>query len=331
MRIRVGQLAAAVGAALVLITWLSVIRTVYAPRQRSSVAARTTVQIVAAVVLRAARLARPDARERLMDFCAPVSLLLMGAVWGAAFIAGFALLAYGTAGIPFSGLSLERFVTLSSGAGVLAAVATVSCLLLLASFTAHVVDIMAAYGRRDRPVEQLAARVTQTPDAELVLTDYLQTGSRDHLDTMFADWSAWLADVQSTHLSFPSMPYLRPVGSLCWAKAALIVLDCAAITEAVAPHWAPPNTRPLLDIGGKCLPRLAMELGEQKTRSPISFHGREARDFRETFRTVVKAGLPSECDEETAERAFLDIRLEYAPYVISIAERLLYHVLSGKD
>ncbi|MGH3170109.1 MAG: hypothetical protein ACRDN0_30025 [Trebonia sp.] len=303
----------------------------YTPRQRSSIAARTTVQIVAAVVLRTARPARSDFRERLLDFCAPGSLLLMGAVWAASSTAGFALLAGGIAGIPFSGFSVERLLALRSGDSVLTVIAIVSGLLFLASFTAHVLRILAAYGRRDGPVERLAARATETPDAELVLTDYLRTGSRDHLDTMFADWSAWLADVQSTHLSFPAMPYLRPVGTLCWAKAALIVLDCAAITEAVAPHWAPPNTRPLLDIGGKCLPRLAMQLGEQKSRSPISFHGREARDFRETFRAVVKAGLPPECDEKTAEQAFLDIRLEYAPYVISISERLLYHVLRNED
>jgi hypothetical protein len=306
------------GAALVATTWLSVIRTVFTPRQRSSVLARGTVRVVAAVIRLPARRTRGELRERIQDLCTPTSLLATGGIWVAATGAGFSLLAWAFYGSPASLYSTP------SGDAALAAAALLSGTLMLAAFTTHLIAVMAAYTRREGLVTRLAARATQTPDADFVLADYMRTGSRDHLDEMFAEWSTWLADVQTTHLSYPAIAYMRPFGSLCWAKAALIVLDCAAIAEATAPDWAPPNTRPLLTIGGYCLPRLARQLGEREDRFPVSYHGREMNSFRDTYRLAVKAGLPAERSEVDAEAAFIRLRIDYAPYVIAIGERLLY-------
>jgi hypothetical protein len=315
---------AAAGAVLVLLSWQSAIRTVFTPRQRSSLVARCTVGLVAAILREPARLVRGGYRERILDYCAPLSLLLMGIAWLASATAGFVMLAWGAAGASLAG-GVTGFFALRAGGSVLVAIAVLSTVLMFATLTTHLVDVTAAYGRREDPVTRLAVQATESPDAEVVLADYLRTGSRDHLDSMFGEWSAWLADVQTTHLSYPSLAYLRPHGSLCWAKAALIVLDCAAITEATAPNWAPPNTRPLLAIGSYCLPRLALQLGEDESRSPVSYHGREMRPFAETFRLAVKAGLPAERNEGAAEMAFLAIRIKYAPCAIAIGERLLYH------
>lgn len=315
-----GQLTAALGAVLVLVTWLTVIRTVYAPGQRSTLAARCTVLLVGSVTFRIGRLLRDCARERLLELCAPVSLLLMGAVWVGASTAGFALLAEGIDG-SFFGLLFPAGA--AAGDRVLALAALVSCGLVLASFGAHVARVVAAGERRDHPLVRLGARVTETANAEFMLVDYLRTGSRDRLDSQFARWSAWLADLDASHQSYPALPYLRSGGSLSWADAALVVLDCAAIVQAIAPGWAPPNTGPLLAVGRCSLPRLAGQLGQQRSRSPVSFHGREARDFGATFQTVVEAGLPSERDRASAERTFLDIRIAYAPYAVSIVECLM--------
>jgi hypothetical protein len=313
------MLIGALGAALVATTWLSVIRTVFTPRQRSSLLARSTVRVVAAVVRVPALRTHGELRERIQDLCTPTSLLATGGIWVAATGAGFALLAWAIDGSPAS------LYTNPADDAALTAVALLSGALMLATFTTHLIAVMAAYTRREGPVTRLAARATQTPDADLVLADYLRTGSRGHLDEMFAEWSTWLADVQTTHLSYPAIAYMRPFGSLCWAKAALIVLDCAAITEATAPGWAPPNTRPLLTIGGYCLPRLARQLGDHEDRFPVSYHGREMNSFPDTYRIAVKAGMPPERSQADAEAAFIRLRINYAPYVIAIGERLLYH------
>jgi len=321
-----GHAAAAVlGAALILISWLSVIRTVFTPRQRSSLVARLTPRLIARVFWIPARRVGPGLRERLQDLCMPASMLLMGSAWFVSATAGFALLSWSAERIPFTAAGLAGFFSLRSAGAGLAAVALLSTVLMIAAFATHVVRIMAAYDRREGPVARLAAQATRAPDAEVVLADYLRTGSRDHLDSMFAEWSIWLADIQATHLAFPGMSYLRPASELCWAKAALIVLDCAALTDASAPGWAPPNTRPLLIIGSRCLQRLAQQLGAAANRAPVSFHGREEQPFGRTFLPALKAGLPQERDEDSAEEAFLSTRLQYAPYAAAIGERLLYH------
>jgi hypothetical protein len=311
-----------------VLSWLSVMRTVITPRQRSSIAARWTIRVVFSTIRVPARKVHNGLRERLQDLCTPLSLFLMGGIWVISSLLGFALLAWGSQGIPFTTSGLGGFFLLRSAGAGLAALALLSTVLTLSAFTAHLLRITAAYSRRESTVVRLAARATAPPDAEIVLADYLRTGSRDHLDSMFAEWSAWLADVQASHLAFPSMAYMRPTGELCWAKAAVIVLDCAALTDASAPAWAPPNTRPLLAIGSRCLQRLAQQIGFGESRSPVSFHGREGQPFEDSFRIAVKAGLPQERDEDAAAAAFLRSRLRYAPYAIAIAERLLYHDVS---
>jgi hypothetical protein len=317
-------LVAFLGAALALGTWLSIIRTVFTPRERSSLLARCVVRFVATAIRAPARLAHDGLRERILDYIAPLSLILTGLAWVVTGTGGFALLAWSTQHVRLSAGGLAAFFLMRSDGVGLAVAAALSAAFILSSFTAHVLQVMIAYARREGPVARLAAQATQSPDAEVVLADYLRTGSRDHLDTMFGEWSAWLADLQASHLSYPAMPYFRPMSGLCWAKAALIVLDCAAIAEAGAPEWAPPNTRPLLAIGSSCLPRLAAQMGERETLSPVSYHGRETRPFADTFRLARKAGLPAERDERDAEAAFLRIRIRYAPYVIALGDRLLY-------
>jgi hypothetical protein len=317
--------ASALGAVLILASWLSVMRTVVTPRQRSSLAARLTLRLVTGVIRLPARVARHGLREWLQDLCTPVSLLLMGSVWIVSATAGFALLAAGIQGVPFTVRGLAGFFLMRSAGAGLAAAGWLSGALMLAAFSSHLVRVTAAYSRREGPVARLAARATRPPDAEVVLADYLRSGSRDHLDGMFAEWSGWLADVQTSHLAFPAMLYLRPASDLCWAKAALIVLDCAALTEAAAPEWAPPNTRPLLTMGSRCLHLLALELGAVESPAPVSFHGREELPFGKTFRLAVEAGLPVERSEEAAGVAFLSLRLKYAPYPAAIGDQLLYH------
>jgi hypothetical protein len=150
----------------------------------------------------------------------------------------------------------------------------------------------------------------------------MRGGSRDHLGTLFGDWAGWLADTQATHLGYPVLAYYRSI-DLCWTKAALIILDCAALTQACAPEWAPPDTVPLLSAGSRCLQGIAAQLGISLPRIPVSYHGREACPFNGTIGKVRKAGLPMETDEDTAQAEFQRLRVQYAPFANAIVEQLL--------
>ena len=311
--------------ALVSVVWLSVLRTVFTPRRRTTMAARGTTHVVATVLLTVARRLPGQARERLLDLCTPAALFVMAVCWLVAAELGFAMLAWAIADVSWRPDSLADFFLLRSAGTPLAALALLSTGLLLATFTTHLVRVTDAYSRRELPVIRLAGEASRPPDAEAVLAHYLRTGSRDHLDNMFAEWASWLADIQGTHVEYPSLTYSRPAGELCWIKAAVIVLDAAALTQAIAPSWSPPHTRTLIAAGTRSMQLVAAQTGVVLHPLPISLHGREENGFAETIDLAVQAGLPREQDECITWATFQDLRIRYAPHAAAVASRLLYH------
>src|SRR3984957_15295550 len=109
---------AAAGALLVLLSWRSAIRTVFMPRQRSALGVRWAARMVAPPPREPARVARGAFGERILDYCAPLSLLLMGLTWLASATAGFAMLAWGAVGASLGG-GVAGFFALRGGGSVL--------------------------------------------------------------------------------------------------------------------------------------------------------------------------------------------------------------------
>lgn len=195
--------------------------------------------------------------------------------------------------------------------------------LVLVAFVAYLVHFMDAYRRRERMIIRSAKQVHRVTDADHLLADFLRNGSKDSLDTCFAKWADWLADIHDSHASYPGLVYLRSSGTQCWAKTALIVMDAAALVEAVAPRWAPLHTRVLLDVGSACLQDVAKHVGVVLPVMTVSLHGREERAFGDTMRLATDSGLPAERDVNWARTAFQEIRVRYAPQAVLIGSRLL--------
>jgi hypothetical protein len=324
-----------VGLLLVMTVWLSVLRTVFIPRQRSTRAARWTVKVVAAIGLALARQLPARAcrlRERLLELCTPVALMAMAVVWLAADAIGFTLLAWAVADVPLRGEPLSAFFLLRTSAAPLAGLGLLSMALLLAAFTTHLVRLTDAYSRRERLVALLAGQAVQPSNAEEVVANYMRAGgSREHLDNLFNEWAGWMSDVQATHIGYPALLYYRPAGQLNWIRAAMIVLDAAALTLAMAPSWAPPNARSLTAIGARTMQRLAAQLGLVLPATPVSLHGREENRFTDTLELAVRGGVPREHDEQTTWNAFQDLRTQYAPYAAAIYALLLYETDAPDD
>ncbi|MEU5697008.1 hypothetical protein [Actinosynnema sp. NPDC020468] len=314
------QVTAAVTGVFVLgVVALSVLRTLFCPR---GVPARAAVWAAWAVARPAAVLARRvpgDGGRRVMDFAAPLGLCLMVLGWLGGLALGFVLLALGAAVVE---ARRSRLVLRSGWPGSLLAVAlVVSTVLVLAAFVVYVVWHVAAHERRERLVTRFAAH---TPDdAEGVLTCCLRDGSRTELDARFAEWAGWMSDVHRSHLCHPGLLYHRPNGALAWTTAAVVMMDAAALVDAVAPGWAPPHTRVLLDSGAACLQRLAALAGVAVPRTRISLQGREEHAFSDSLRVVVGCGMPVEREFDAAWAAFQDNRVRYAPHSVMLSNRLL--------
>lgn len=316
-----------VGVLLVVTVWLSVLRTVFVPRQQSTRTARWVIKVIATISLAVARRLPARAhrlRERLLELSAPAALCVMAMVWLVAQVAGFSLFAWATGEVSLRVGGLSDFFLLRTPEAPLAGLGWLSTALTLTVFTTHLVRFTDAYSRRERLVARLAGQADRPSSAEEVVANYVRAGSREHLDDLFNDWAGWMSDVQATHIGYPALPYYRPAGRLNWIRATMIVLDAAALTLAMAPDWAPPNARSLTTIGARTLQNLALQLGIVVPSVPVSLHGREENGFTNTLRLAVSGGVPREQGEQTTWTAFQNLRIQYAPYAAAIYSYLLY-------
>lgn len=314
------------GIALLVVTWLSVLRTVFVPRRRSSRLMRLAVRAFGGGGAALARRLPAAVRERVLDLCAPLALMLVGGCWVVGTFLGAALLSPALAGIAPTPREVARFMVLrdDSGAGLLAVAGWFAVLQVLLVFGLLLHRITTAYGRRERRVAELSMHTTKPSEAEFLLAEHLRFGSRDHLDELFRQWTTWLADIKATHIGYPALICFRPATELCWLDAAVLVLDAAALTHAVAPAWAPYSARSVLDAGSTCLPALARQLGLDLPRPAVSLEGREERGFEHSVRVAVLAGLPEQRGYGEAWVHFQDWRTRYAPQAAAMRVRLLY-------
>jgi hypothetical protein len=311
------------GIVLVVIVWLSVLRTAVVPGRSSSRMARWSAKACATAGVAVARHAPARIRNWMLDLSVPVSLFVMAMSWLAGLAVGFVLLveAFGT---PAAGASGPFQVPQMNGvAVVLTVAAAASAMLVAAAFAAYLVRFMDAYGRREHMINRLSTQVQRVTDADVLVASYLRAGTRESLDHYFAQWAGWLADIANSHAAYPGLVYHRSSGSLCWPKAAIIVMDAASLVEAVAPRWAPLHTRVLLNVGSCCMQRLARDVGIVLPMMRVSLQGREEREFGDTMQLAVDSGLPAERDIDRAWMAFQEIRVRYAPYAVLIDSRTL--------
>lgn len=310
---------AILGIALVVIVWMSVLRTTLVPRRSSSRIARWTLRACsAASTALAPRLPR-RLGTWLMDFCGSVSLFAIAVSWMIGLAAGFGLLVIAV-GDTEPGASFV--VEMNGAALVMVVAASASAVLVAATFAAYLNRFMDAYDRRESMIAQSVAQLRQATDADTLIACYLRSGSRESLDTYFAKWAGWLADVHLSHVSFPGLIYHRSANKLTWPNAAMTVMDAAALVEAVAPRWAPLHARVLLEIGSSCLQGLARQLGIVLPPVTISLQGREERGFFDTMQLAVNSGLPAERNIDNAWADFQRTRVRYAPYAVLIESRL---------
>ncbi len=292
---------------------------------------RGTTWAVGGVMLSIARKLPERGREYFLGYASPLMLFLTAVLWLIGIVAGFALFGWGVSRMPLNEHALGNIYSLRRADIGLSAAAWLSTFLLLVAFTVHLVSVTSAYSRRERLISRLTAQATRTPDAEAVFAEYTRGGCRDHLGALFSEWADWLADIQATHLAYPALVHYRSGGSFCWTNAAQIMLDCAALAEACVPNWAPPETRSLLNVGERCLPRIAARLGIDLPPVPVSYQGRETYPFSRSLAEIRTAGLSIEVDDEDAQLAFQRLRVRYAPFANAICERLLYEYMETLD
>ena len=333
------DLAAVVGALLILATGWSVIGTVVVPRRiRSRLPRTVAITVDATFHFVADHFDSYEPRDRILAAQAPIQLILQIVAWLAAFEVGFGLLMWpfvGTAGL--SGAleqagsalcTLGYLAPRSSPVAALDSLAALSGLGTVALQIGYLPTLYAAFNRRETLVTLLDSRagVPSWGPELLARTHYgLGTGvsAVGELPELFEEWERWSADVAESHTTYVTLVNFRSPRALSsWVTAQLAVLDAAALYLSLLPD-APSavSARLCLRGGFTCLTAIARARGfaipdEADPNDGIVLTFEE---FADAIDRLARVGFPLERSREEAWLDFVGWRVNYEAAAYAIA------------
>ncbi|MGD0313353.1 MAG: hypothetical protein ABSC90_12935 [Acidimicrobiales bacterium] len=333
------DLAAVVGALLIIIAGWSVIGTVVVPRRiRSRLTRAVAVTVDASFHFVADHFDSYEPRDRLLAAQAPIQLILQIVVWLAVFELGFALLLWpdmGTAGLSgafqLAGSSLCTLGYLAPHHGAPAGLVDLAALIGLGTVAlqiGYLPTLYAAFNRREGLVTMLDSRAgVPSWGPELLARTHYGLGSgvsaMGELPEWFEAWERWSADVSESHATYLALLNFRsprPLSS--WLIAQLAVLDAAALYLSLVPD-APGavSARLCLRGGFTCLGTIARARGfaipaEADPNEGITLTYEE---FVEAIDRLASVDFPLERSNEEAWLDFVGWRVNYEAAAYAIA------------
>jgi len=333
------DLAAVVGALLILATGWSVIGTVVVPRRiRSRLPRTVAIAVDATFHFVADHFDSYEPRDRILAAQAPIQLILQIVAWLAAFEVGFGLLMWpfvGTAGLSgafeqaASALcTLGYLAPRSNPVAALDSLAALSGLGTVALQIGYLPTLYAAFNRREALVTLLDSRagVPSWGPELLARTHYgLGTGvsAVGELPELFKEWERWSADVAESHTTYLTLVNFRSPRALSsWVTAQLAVLDATALYLSLLPD-APGavSARLCLRGGFTCLNSIARARGftipdeaDPNVGIALTFE-----EFRDAIDRLARVDFPLERSSEEAWLDFVGWRVNYEAAAYAIA------------
>jgi hypothetical protein len=258
---------------LVILTAVSVIRTLVIPRASLGMIGRSVdVMVDHTFQLVTRRCTSYEARDTILAAQAAAYLVTLLVVWLATFLVAFALMLW-----PFthsmmialreSGSSMFTlgFVPpVGNGSAALDVLAAACGLFVVAAQIGYLPTLYNAFNRRETEVTLLGARAGTPPWGPelLVRTKWGIYGDRDDLPEFYANWERWAADVAESHSNYPVLMRFRsPQPFSSWLIGLLAVMDSAALLLALAPSRDRLEPRLCLRMGFTALQQMARAVG----------------------------------------------------------------------
>ncbi len=324
-------------AGLALVAWAlrSAVETVILPRSAQNTLARSVFRSTGTIFRFLANERRDyGTRDRIMALYAPVSLLLLPAVWvmtillgylamfwalgrtvGDAFhVSGSSLLTLGFAPVDTLGERILAFSEATLGLGIVA---------LLITFLP---SIYAAFSRRESQVALLETRAGSPPTAIEFLIRYQRLDWLDQMPAFWERWEIWFAGVQESHTSYAALNFFRsPQPDQSWIVAAGTVLDAASLTLSAIDVPRQPHAAMCIRSGYVALRRISDFFGipydaDPSPDDPISILREE---FDEACDRLVEAGVPVRADRDLAWRDYAGWRVNYDTVLLALAELVM--------
>ncbi|MGA2519683.1 MAG: hypothetical protein ABSG81_02565 [Acidimicrobiales bacterium] len=336
------DLAALLGALLLVATGWSVIGTVVVPRRiRSRLTRAVAVAVDRTFHFVADKFDSYEPRDRILATQGPIQLILQIVVWLAFLEVGFSLLMWpfiGQAG--FSGgfeqagsalCTLGYLTPRSSPVAALDSLAALSGLGTVALQIGYLPTLYAAFNRREALVTLLDSRagVPSWGPELLARTHYgLGTGvsAVEELPELFEEWERWSADVSESHTTYlPLVNFRSPRSLSSWVTAQLAVLDAAALYLSLLPD-APGaiSARLCLRGGFSCLTTIARARGFMVPDEPDPNDGIALTygEFLDAVGRLREVDFPLERPSDEAWLDFVGWRVNYETAAYAIARAI---------
>jgi hypothetical protein len=322
------------GGVLVLVTTLSILRTLVTPGGRAGRMSRTVDRasryLFGAI---SAPISSFPTRHRVLSTQAPVILALMLWAWLAGYLIGYGLLLWPVVhnlarAVRESGSSL---VTLgfagTSGAGgtIIDILAGVTGLVVVALQIAYLPTLYAAFNRRETEVTMLRVRAGQPNWGPELLARQRTASSMEDLPEFYRSWERWASDVAESHASYPILLRFRsPDPRASWLLALLAVMDSAALWHSVSPEATSMQARLSLSMGINCLHQLATTVGIPYDDDPRPDGTIELtrEEFDEGIARLKRVEFPMERSPDEAWRHFVGWRVNYESIAYRLAREL---------
>ena len=332
------DVAAVVGALLVLTAAVSVVGTLIVPRPVSGWLTRWVDVIVNGVFNLITRpIASYTRRDQILAAQAAAILLGQLTAWLLISFIGYTLLVW-----PFMSGGITSAVTLAGPAvfgpndalgaaeRIIADLAAGTALIIVTLQIAYLPTLYSAFNRREDEVSLLNARAgVPSWGPELLARTHYALGSGnstiDTLPDLYQRWEGWAADLAESHTTYlPLVRFRSPPPKSSWVTSVLALIDSAALYLALSPQSAPAvPARLCLRSGFVCLREIAQAMGFGVPDEPDPDAGitLSYQEFLDAVARLRKVDFPIERDPAEAWPDFVGWRANYelAAYTVAYA------------
>ena len=325
-----------IGILLLLAITSSVLRTLVVPRRlRSKIAEVTFLVTLWPLRWTAHRTSSYLARDRILAWAGPLSIVVTLVVWLVGYLIGYALLLYGleptllpSVAAREAGSSLLTLGFASTDRGQLTAVDFVAAAtgpIVIGLLIGYLPTLYGAYNRRETDVTMLEARAGEPNWGPEILARHAAIGAVANLDDLFASWERWAADISESHTNYPVLIHIRSSQPMRhWLVGMVSVMDAAAMQLSLAPGLPQGRARISLRQGFVALRDIAEveRIAFDPDPSPDGALNLPYEEFAAAVEYVVDRGFPSTRTAAQAWPHFRGWRVNYEAIAYSLARRL---------
>ncbi len=281
--------------------------------------------------LRALRVSNYEARDRIMALYAPITLLMLPAVWLTLVMIGYACmfwtlgLSHPSQAITTSGSSLLTlgFARTHNLAQTLVAFTEAGLGLSLAALLiAYLPTMYSSWSRREALVATMETRAGTPPSVATLIIRYNRLNRLDRIADLWVPWEAWFTDIEESHTSLAPLAFFRsPQPDRSWVTAAGVILDTASFYVSTLDVPRDVQAELLIRTGYIALRRIAdvfkipYDMDPDKA-DPISISREE---FDEVVARFQAEGIPLKPDLHQAWLDFAGWRVNYDTVLLALA------------